>query len=904
MMTQQPTRAPAALTWLGRKRTSLLLSCALGAVLSVLGATETARAQVQTDAPMGAFRGTPTTSAGSITRTTGTGTETITVNTAKAIINWSPFDTVGTGTIDFLPRGNMATFQNGLEVSNFAVLNRIIPTVPTRPIALDGTIISQLRAAGTEAFSRGGTVAFFSPGGILIGPNAVFDIGNLLLTTIDPGQTDFDPMRWVLNGAVNPASSVVIQSGARIEASAPGSYIAVVAPKVEQLGTVKANGSIAYVAAEAATLTVNNGLFDIQVETGSSSSPNTLVHDGTTGGPAGANNRIYMVAVPKNAAITALLSGSIGFDAAQEASADNGQIILSAGYNVNNGILSNTESSAGTLADANIRIRSGTLSSDVTGFATGSIVAETSSGNVDFRQDVLFRGGRSVELLARAETALTVGGTLSAASFSDRTGAAGVVSVTARTGGLVSVAGVSQLRADIFNLFGRSGPEVTNGGTVTINAAGGRINFASAVTLGASGSSFTGADVRGGNVLVTSSAGGQANFNSSLFLGTSTIGAAMAAGTGATARGGSSRIVADGGAVTVTGNLSLHASGSGGGSGSSALIGGAGLAGATEIRATNQGTVRAPATNMQAFGHGGTGSAGAGAAGQGGTAVVAADTGGGITLGSVFQSVGALAGNGTVQGGAGTGGSGLASVAGGGSLSLASLNIEASAGGGRGEVSGEGRGGSARLVENGGAITINGDTFLSADGRGAGNISGNSATVTQAGGAGIGGLTEITRDSGSSSGTINVTGVTSLFASGFGGGSSGSLNAAGAAGTGGQARITGGTGSTFTLAGTSLNAEGRGGTGTGDGSRGGTGTGGTALVNANGGAINPSSLSLVTDGLAETQSRAASARAARPQFAPRPGRSSSPERFAPKATAVAAPALPAPEAKASAAPLR
>ena len=88
---------------------------------------------------------------------------------------------------------------------------------------------------------------------------------------------------------------------------------------------------------------MDQGLFDIAVNVGTSDpfnpdSGNGVVHTGTTGGPAssgaGDNHRIYMVAVPKNQALTMLLTGNAGFTPASTATLDNGTIVLAAGSNV------------------------------------------------------------------------------------------------------------------------------------------------------------------------------------------------------------------------------------------------------------------------------------------------------------------------------------------------------------------------------------------------------------------------------------------------------------------------------------------------------------------------------------------------------------------------------------------
>ena len=198
--------------WLGKKRQALLLSCALASMVA-LGEAEGAGAQ--------AFQGTFTPTAGNATRTvTGGTTETIIVETPSAVVTWTPTDNAGTGPIDFLPSGHTATFVNGQNTTNFAILNRIIPDDPSRRVDLNGNVISRLQTAAGSV--PGGTVAFYTPGGILIGSSAVFDVGNLVLTTIDPVLDQAGNFvvngRYSLNGAVNPGSSVTIAPGAQISA--------------------------------------------------------------------------------------------------------------------------------------------------------------------------------------------------------------------------------------------------------------------------------------------------------------------------------------------------------------------------------------------------------------------------------------------------------------------------------------------------------------------------------------------------------------------------------------------------------------------------------------------------------------------------------------------------------------
>src|SRR5205085_389030 len=162
-------------------------------------------------------------------------------------------------------------------------------------------------------------VWFYSPGGILVGSGAVIDVGGVLLSSIDlPNgfSANTNQFTAAFSKTQANAGSIQVMSGAQINAR--NSYVALVGPRIEQGGNVQVKGSAGYAAADAVTMTFSQGLFDIEVPTDKGTSdPNGIVHTGTTGGPANVtdadNHGIYMVAVPKNNALTMLLGGSIGF---------------------------------------------------------------------------------------------------------------------------------------------------------------------------------------------------------------------------------------------------------------------------------------------------------------------------------------------------------------------------------------------------------------------------------------------------------------------------------------------------------------------------------------------------------------------------------------------------------------
>src|SRR3954464_5618973 len=99
------------------KRHRLLVSCA---TLAITVALTPQRAWAQ------AFQGTPTTVSGTVSFVRDTpGTETVTVGSTNATVNWAPSDTSGSGNVIFLPVGNSATYQGAPGVANFTILNRI-----------------------------------------------------------------------------------------------------------------------------------------------------------------------------------------------------------------------------------------------------------------------------------------------------------------------------------------------------------------------------------------------------------------------------------------------------------------------------------------------------------------------------------------------------------------------------------------------------------------------------------------------------------------------------------------------------------------------------------------------------------------------------------------------------------
>ena len=119
--------------------------------------------------------GTVTSSSGVGQITTGTGTTTVSVISPQAVINWSANGPSNAGVTTFSNAGSTTTFTGA---SNFAVLNRVAPTVGGDSILMGGNINSTVNG------QVGGTVYFYSPNGIVIGSGATINVGSLGLTTL------------------------------------------------------------------------------------------------------------------------------------------------------------------------------------------------------------------------------------------------------------------------------------------------------------------------------------------------------------------------------------------------------------------------------------------------------------------------------------------------------------------------------------------------------------------------------------------------------------------------------------------------------------------------------------------------------------------------------------------------
>ncbi|WP_295638057.1 hypothetical protein [Novosphingobium sp.] len=834
------------------------VSSTLAIAVSLAAGGTAARAQ--------SFQATPTVVVpGSATVTTGTNTTTVTITSQHTVINWVPTDTaIGGGPINFQPSGTIATFvndpnSNPSSTPDFAVLNNILPTDATRSVQFNGTVIAQLQTlfSGT---STGGTLYFYSPGGILVGPSAVINVGNLGLTSSPIAYNsagNFGATGAVITntgaqtvrfGQANAGSSVQIASGAQINAnSVDGSYVAIVAPIVQNTGTINVKGNAALIAADAATITFNpSGLYSITVDAGTSATGTPLFNNGTITGSAsntgqgGPAHQIYMVTAPKNTLITlAVGQGSnLGFDVAGAADVFGNSIVLSAGYDIANGTV-NTAVAPKGIGGASIIASNSNFTSALSIVASnlGQLNSVGAGNAVNLASDLSVKGLSGAVIGANTGTTFT---------------AAGNVSVSAIDPGPIGANGAS-----------------TTGGFASIQANGGTFNlngpslFLSASATGSNSNiaGVAGGNGSGGNAQITANNGGQVRVAGQVTVEALGRGGAglVAGAAGGNGKGGFPTIfAADGnaaisfnGPVLLNGNgyggtgncpTCLNESGTGTGGGASVRIiqglAAAGVGNTITFNGSGQGPA---ALILTADGLGGNAVNTNGNLGTGGAVNLSTDNASVITINGAF--IGSASGYGggedgtNLSGGKGTGGNAQVNLQAGGTLNASGqFNLAAQGYGGLGDPDSAGtgssggaaNGGFASISSNGGNATFTGPVQVSADGTG--GYAGDPGT-TGKGGAGTGGTASINAAiSGTTVGTVTLRGATDLSATGLGG-----SGLPGALGTGGTASVSASGGSSVAVdSNFTAIANGLGGSSPAAGTIGGNGKGGSATAQASG----------------------------------------------------------------------
>lgn len=454
---------------------------------------------------------------GSANITTGTNTTNIAISSESTIIEWIANDS-SSGPIQFQAPGTTATFSNATALSDYTVLNRIIENVEGIPISgavtFEGTTNSLLDHA------QGGNIWFYAPSGILTTAGSTFNVGSLVLTTNDIDTTGGlrgpgGEIRF--RGAADATSNIFIRQGTSISAAAAaGAYVAIVAPQVQFYGDMDVDGPIGIVAAEQVDMTVSTNLFDIVIAQGTTDASGIRLA-GNVGGPSG-DNRISIMALPKNDALTMALSGNIGYVPAGTAISDGSSVELLAGFASNVG---GPNSPSGT-ANLQLGTTETVVSSRLDARATGLLSMEPASDQtLDFVRDATFYGGTGVDLIAGAQNniigreSLSLNGNLGV-GVQDGSAVRVIVDGSSITGiepGAISVTGDLYVNANPFNdtpHTAADGADMTAGSveiTASYGTIGARNLTVEAIGKGGFGSS-SGGDATGGTINVTVANGG------------------------------------------------------------------------------------------------------------------------------------------------------------------------------------------------------------------------------------------------------------------------------------------------------------------------------------------------------------------------------------------------------------
>lgn len=815
----------------------------------------------------GAFAGTHDTPSG-VSFSQSEMTDTITISTPTAIINWAATDTIGAGgSVDFLPDGTTAIFQGA---NPFTVLNRVSVS-GGGGIALNGAIQSTVN--GTQ----GGNVWFYSAGGILVGGTANFDVGGMLLTTAD--ITSFNQSGGITNihtGVADPGTTVQINSGASISTS---DYFGILAPKIVQNGSVTAKGSVAYVAASQVDLATDGDLFSISIPTGGGTDvSDALTHGGTTtamvdgSANTGVSHAIYAVAIPKNTAITMLLGGTMGFEVANGAQITNQGIVLSAGRNTDYNSLSSFGSATGT---GSVTVgNSGGTTIDAPLYANAG-VSLNFSGDTEIRTyggHVNIYGGADISFGSGVAPAnLLIDTSVTGLS----TVPAGNIDITAAGGHQLNFNGLVTLSANTQ----ANGNGTGAGGDITLLSTGANsgLNFGSTLVAHADGfggyasEAGNGGMGIGGNITLRADDGAFVSAGNGISLIATGNGGNSLTGDGGDARGGTVRVQADSGNITVSdGSVMLDASSLAGDSSNGQNNGGEALAvlpgegsplSYVEVSAINSGQIQFGSADDEIFvdltafanGFGGVGLTGGAA--TGGAVQIATDTAGSISVNGGLQVLAdAVGGNGYGDGGITNGGlanGGKATIfANGGSITVEVGNSVTLSAGSQGGNAYGGSGGDAIAFEGEGGDGARGYVQLGAAGDGNVTLGGqlNMYAYSQAGGSDTGtagnAMGGTARISNNGTGDILISGSTVAEVGGQIHGTYGEGQASPTGGNahGGRLYVQTFNSGTISLGGYTGFAYGDAGGRYGSPGDAGIGTGGSATIYANDGAVSFSSL--------------------------------------------------------------
>ena len=195
------------------------------------------------------------------TMTTPTASSMVVTQTSqRAIIDWTSFN---------IGAGNSVTFTQPAATS--VAVNRVGAGVGQSTI--DGML------------SANGHVAILNPNGVLFGPTAIVNVGGLIASTGNLNDTTQFMSSATAPIAITGATAGSVTNKGSITIAGAG-LAAFVAPSVANLGTITAaSGRIMLGAAQAATISLNGGLYEMAIDKGVANP--SISNTGTLSAPGG-----------------------------------------------------------------------------------------------------------------------------------------------------------------------------------------------------------------------------------------------------------------------------------------------------------------------------------------------------------------------------------------------------------------------------------------------------------------------------------------------------------------------------------------------------------------------------------------------------------------------------------------
>ena len=391
--------------------------------------------------------------------TSGSTAVSVDLNAARTIIDWSNFN---------LNSGEQANFS--FDQRNHFVLNRVTSSA----ININGQV------TGTGPGGVGGNIFFYSPQGVIFGPNTRVNAGGMLATSAAPDTTAF-----LTPGNINipftgsgSGGPVTVAGGAQFNATA---FIAFVAPRVDTAAgstvTVNDNGTALYGAADSYEIqffpTGDNDLtlFTFIVPSAAAGTPlsTPLNVAGTT-----TSGTIYLAAISR-AAVAGQIINAPGLLTARSSFVEYGQVTITTGRTIllgQVGINSEAQQIAGvTTGSVNI----GTVNAD------GNVnVWLTGAGSLGSLTATGIRSGQALNIAAQNVT-IGSGGLISGDSPDPRVGtrrnlfidmAGTLTSPLLRSGGEINVVrGAAQVGRTTSQITFRVGT-VTSAAKLLFNGGG------------------------------------------------------------------------------------------------------------------------------------------------------------------------------------------------------------------------------------------------------------------------------------------------------------------------------------------------------------------------------------------------------------------------------------------------